>query len=303
MQDGAGGVEDSDDDFEAIRKANAAAIAQRQHRERVSAEQKAKALGAKAKQDAKDAKAKSSGSGPGSGSAGGVKSSKKSAGNERSGKAVEAPETGQSKLKGKRNPPPTQADDGGDSNDESDSDSGSDDDEEGLDMTRKADPEDDEFSSDSGSDADEVNVTFDNFDPVEDDFHGIKMFVANLLDGQSFDSSGLVDLVLGQSGQVGTVIKIMDEEEVYGVMTVVSMQGAATQVCLQQIGDFILKKCPASQKEAFARAVRGNTGLIISERMINVPPELAVPLLQGLRSELAKANKDPVSTAPPCFRH
>ena len=40
------------------------------------------------------------------------------------------------------------------------------------------------------------------------------MFMTNLLDGQNFDSSGLVDIILAQSGEVGTVIKIMDEDEV-----------------------------------------------------------------------------------------
>ena len=43
---------------------------------------------------------------------------------------------------------------------------------------------------------------------------GIKLFVAGLLDGESFDSSDLVDLVLAQSGDVGTVVKVKDEDEV-----------------------------------------------------------------------------------------
>ena len=43
---------------------------------------------------------------------------------------------------------------------------------------------------------------------------GIKLFVAGLLDGESFDSSELVDLVLAQSGDVGTVVKVKDKEEV-----------------------------------------------------------------------------------------
>jgi hypothetical protein len=55
---------------------------------------------------------------------------------------------------------------------------------------------------------DEINVTFDSLDPVEADFHGIKLFVAGLLDGEKFDSSELVDIVLEQSGRVGTVVKV-----------------------------------------------------------------------------------------------
>ena len=306
-----GSDDDSEDDAEAIRRANAAAISQRQHQQRVSSEQKAKAAEQKQKQVAKagnkEAVAKDA-----------VKPADKAvrkAADPAASKAfagAPAPElalveTGKGKAAGKGNgkaamkgAAPTKKGRAAEQDNDSESDSESDSGEDRMDWTRKAGPEDDDFSSDSGSDADEINVTFDCFNPVEEDFHGIKLFLAGLLDEQNFDSSGLVDLVLGQSGEVGSVVKIMDEEEVYGVLSVVDVATASSvSPCLKQISDFILKKCPKSKHVTFAEALRRKTGLIISERMINMPPEMAVPLLDGLCNELKDANTDKVSPPSP----
>lgn len=282
----------------------------------MSSEQKAKAVKDKLKQAAKEEAKKEGGTNagtpaakPAKGKGGGIVAGKgKTAapppadkGHDRGKHEQDKSSKAQGKGKGEVSTPLPASDAGSEPPSDSDSNSGSD--EQGLDMTRRADPEDDEFESDSGSDADEINVTFDTFNPVEDDFHGIKMFMTNLLDEQTFDSSGLVDLVLAQSGEVGTVVKIMDEEEVYGFLTVVNMNPPSPQATLKQIGDFILQKSPASQKDTFAKAMRGKTGLVVSERMINVPPELALPLLDGLINELAEANSDPVSLSSPIPPH
>jgi hypothetical protein len=274
------GSDDSEDDTAAIRAANAKAISQREHQQRVTAEQRAKA---KDKESAKKGAAEP-GSKPKTEKPGG-----KNPENPSSGQGKAAGKADHSKLKVTPTKKAPQEEDDMESSDDSDSDDG-----DRMDWTQKADPEDDEFSSDSGSDVDEINVSFDFVDPVEADFHGIKLFLVNLLDGNNFDSSGLVDLMLEQAGEVGTVIKVVGEDEVYGFMSVVDMRTSSSTLCLKEIGDFILKKCPPSQHDAFARVLRGKTGLIVCERMINVPPELAVPLLDAFCSELQQAQKDQV---------
>ena len=275
------GSDDSEDDTAAIRAANAKAISQREHQQRVTAEQRAKA---KDKASAKKGAAEP-GLTPKTEKPGGGKNPE----NPSSGQGKAAGKADHSKLKVTPTKKAPQEEDDMESSDDSDSDDG-----DRMDWTQKADPEDDEFSSDSGSDIDEINVSFDFVDPVEADFHGIKLFLMNLLDGNNFDSSGLVDLMLEQAGEVGTVIKVVGEDEVYGFMSVVDMRTSSSTLCLKEIGDFILKKCPPSQHDAFARVLRGKTGLIVCERMINVPPELAVPLLDAFCSELQQAQKDQV---------
>ena len=287
---GAGAESDSDDDFEAIRHANAAAIKQREHQQRVSIQQKAKAAQERekqAKQKAARVEGKAAGSAASGTATGSLRTETVPSGK---GKAQVHGKACKGKLTGREQPEDGRMGSGGSSDSSSGSDS--DDDAAGLDMTRKADPADDDSDEDSGSDTDHVDVTFDSFDPVEADFHGIKMFFANFLDGQTFDSSGLVDIVLAQSGEVGTVLKVMDEDDVYGVISVANLQTASSEASLQQIVDFVSKKCPTSQQDAFAKALRGKTGLIISERMLNVPPELAVPLVDGLLQEISNSQKD-----------
>jgi hypothetical protein len=139
--------------------------------------------------------------------------------------------------------------------------------------------------SDGGSDDDSTDIDDDNalaldtFDPSQDDFEGMQSFVCNMLDGQDFDSEGLVNLMIEQAGEVGMVMKIVDEEDVYGVLSVTNLNQASSRPCLKQISDFILAKCPASLKDTFANALSGSTGFIISERCENTPQELAVPLI------------------------
>ncbi|EKX55359.1 hypothetical protein GUITHDRAFT_62643, partial [Guillardia theta CCMP2712] len=150
-----------------------------------------------------------------------------------------------------------------------------------------------ELDSDE-SEYDEIQVVFDSFNPKEEDFHGMKLFLLNFLDGAEYNSSELCDLVLEQSGTVGTVVKVKDEEEVYGLMSVISMKANRDKECLKQIRDFILSK---SSKQASASiqsifdSTNTNVGLIVSERMINMPQDMAVPLINSLFDEIEGAKK------------
>eukprot|EP00961_Rhodomonas_salina_P173110 2334384-Rhodomonas_salina.1 len=58
--------------------------------------------------------------------------------------------------------------------------------------------DEEEEDDDEGSDFDELQVDFDFVNPKEADFHGIKLFLKNLLDGAEWDSSGVADLILEQ---------------------------------------------------------------------------------------------------------
>lgn len=60
------------------------------------------------------------------------------------------------------------------------------------------DEEDDDSGGADGEAFDEVNVNFQFFDPQEKDFHGLKALLHTYLDGQQYDSSGLVDTIIKQ---------------------------------------------------------------------------------------------------------
>ena len=57
-----------------------------------------------------------------------------------------------------------------------------------------------ENSEDDGEQDDStVDVTFEFFDPKENDFHGLKALLQNYLDGQEFALSELVDMTIRQA--------------------------------------------------------------------------------------------------------
>lgn len=61
--------------------------------------------------------------------------------------------------------------------------------------------EDPEGSSEDGEDeAQEINVEFDFFDPEEKDFLGLKALLSGYLNGEQFDSSGLIDTIIAEVG-------------------------------------------------------------------------------------------------------
>jgi hypothetical protein len=191
-----------------------------------------------------------------------------------------------------------------DTDSSSDDDDDDDDDDEGLSMMPKAHQkqkgkQEADDDSDDGSDFDELDVVFDSFDPKEDDFHGIKVFLTELLDGEAFDSSGMVDEVLANAGTVGTVVKVQDAEEVFGVMSVVSLRESKKETWAQQVEAFIASKCPQSLKSKLDKYVgpdaSSHGGLIVSERLANMPQEMALPMMRSMFDEIKKAQKEAVS--------
>jgi hypothetical protein len=148
-------------------------------------------------------------------------------------------------------------------------------------------------SGGSSRDEDEERLVFDTFEPAQEDFDGMRAILKLMIEDE-YDADGLVRLLIRQASEVGMVIKIADDDEVYGVMSVTNMSQASSALSLQQIGNFILAKCPQSMKETFANAITGNTGLLISERQPYIPRELAVPLLKALLEEIRDAQNSQV---------
>ncbi len=310
--------DDDDDDVDAIRKANAKAGVKRQHK----VEQQEKAARKKAnKANAEFVKVSAQGGSSGQANPAhnkaGLKAEKanKSQGNTKDQAAKSTSAQKQQRTNGgdKKKKPASEEDEEDDDEDDrqensDDSDSSSDDDDdddddEGLSMLPRAQQKNkgkQESSDDSdGSDFDELNVVFDSFDPKEDDFHGIKVFLTELLDGEAFDSSGLVDEVLANSVNVGTVVKVQDAEEVFGVMSVVSLRESKKETWAQQVEAFILSKCPPSLKSKLDKYVgpdaTSHGGLIISERLANMPQEMALPMMRTTFDEIKQAKKELVS--------
>lgn len=161
-----------------------------------------------------------------------------------------------------------------------------------------------EDSDDDGSDAkDIVNVDFEFFDPKEEDFHGVKALLRSYLDDTAWDVSGFVNIILGQS-TVGTVIKTGEEESPIGVITALNLGRYKDSSCMKSVYEFLKKKNPeVTELEAVFDKQPNEVGLLVSERIINIPEELAPPLYKGLLDEISWATEDePTKTLRDSFK-
>ncbi|KAK9488293.1 p21-C-terminal region-binding protein-domain-containing protein [Lipomyces starkeyi] len=157
--------------------------------------------------------------------------------------------------------------------------------------------EDGSGSEDSKSDNEEiVNVDFDFFDPRPDiDFEAIRNLLRQLFDADNtmFDLSALADLILSQNTLGSTVKTDGVESDPFAFLTVVNANLHRENRGIRQIIDYILSKTNGAfnkkLKELFAEGAKSNTGIIFSERLINMPTEVVPPMYRLLSDEMQLA--------------
>ncbi|KAI1815791.1 p21-C-terminal region-binding protein-domain-containing protein [Poronia punctata] len=155
---------------------------------------------------------------------------------------------------------------------------------------------DNESSDDE--DFDMVNVDFEWFNFNEKiDFHGTKSLIRQLfdVDANLFDVSALADLILSQP-TVGSTVKTDGEEsDPFAFLTVLNVQEHRQKKPMAQLIEYLSKK--AKENESLAPvpellASGKHIGLILSERLINMPSEIAPPLYSMLVDEIEAAVED-----------
>ncbi|XP_021896380.1 protein BCCIP homolog [Carica papaya] len=142
-----------------------------------------------------------------------------------------------------------------------------------------------------------VQADFEFFDPKPDDFHGVKILLQTYLDNEEWNLSGFVDLILGQT-TVGTVVKVEDDEDdgLFSVITALNLARYKDHKCIIQLKDFLLKMCHDKYVIGELRLLLGeegqNVGLLVSQRVLNLPPQLLPPIYDGLFDEISWATED-----------
>ncbi|EPY78214.1 BRCA2 and CDKN1A-interacting protein [Camelus ferus] len=130
----------------------------------------------------------------------------------------------------------------------------------------------------------EVNIEFEAHSISDNDYDGIKKLLQQLFLKAPVNTAELTDLLI-QQNHIGSVIK--------------------GTPCAEQVKELILrlceKNCEKSLVEQLGKLLNDTTkpvGFLLSERFINVPPQVALPMHQQLQKELAEAHK----TNKPCGR-
>ncbi|GFX38355.1 protein BCCIP homolog [Trichonephila clavipes] len=182
---------------------------------------------------------------------------------------------------------------------------------------RKFDDDVPSSESESNSEAEEmqdapmetIQVDFDVKIPEPSDFHGIKNLLNQLFLKAHINVSELTDLLIQQRKITGVIKQACDDEDMqaadddedgldvnFGVFSVVNLTEKINLSFVNEIKTYLLSHCKKMSSDENFQILRRlledkakHVGLIISERMINIPPKIAVPLYSGLSYDMAKA--------------
>ncbi|KIY49662.1 hypothetical protein FISHEDRAFT_40603 [Fistulina hepatica ATCC 64428] len=152
----------------------------------------------------------------------------------------------------------------------------------------------------SDSDVSLVNVDFDFFDPNPDvDYHAIKRLLGQLFqrDADLFPLHDLTELILSQP-EVGSTIKTDGKEsDPYALLTVLNMHVHQNNPAMKALAEYILDKAKAMPAlhadlvSIFAQTSK-HVGLIICERLINMPVQVIPPMYRMLIEEIERASAE-----------
>ena len=143
-----------------------------------------------------------------------------------------------------------------------------------------------------------VNVEFEwfNFKP-DVDFHGVKSLLRQLfyVDSQLFNLSALADLILSQT-TVGSTVKVDGEEtDPYAFLTILNLHDHREQKVIKDLTQYMAEKSKSSQALAPLSNLLSSSsqvGLVLTERLINVPSEISPPMYTMLIDEIEAAVED-----------
>ena len=140
-------------------------------------------------------------------------------------------------------------------------------------------------------DPEDLQVEFAFFDPRPEDYHSMRALLAGgatLPPG--IDPGGFADL-LSEQAAVGTLVKGDSiDTDVYGFVSAIGLQQHAKVKCVQQLTASVLKRLPDAAAIGALRGwladAKAPVGLIVSERFVNMPPQLLPNLVDALVQDI-----------------
>ncbi|KAL2267043.1 hypothetical protein VTJ83DRAFT_4320 [Remersonia thermophila] len=165
---------------------------------------------------------------------------------------------------------------------------------------KKSDDEDDS----SDEDMDIINVDFElfNYDP-QIDFHGVKTLLRQLFDAdaQLLDLSALSDLIVEQN-TIGSTCKVDDKaNDAYAFLTVLNVtEHAPKKPAVAKLAEYLAERARGDEGLAAAGVPELLTqpkekqvvGLVLAERLLNMPAEVIPPMWSCLIDEIEAAVED-----------
>ena len=156
-----------------------------------------------------------------------------------------------------------------------------------------------------------IDVEFRFQDPAEIDFKSVRRLLMGYVPAAAgasasssssssssspaaadFDASAMAEAIIAQR-VLGTMVKVDDDLDVYSFATILPVARLREQPWLGSVRALVLDRCrDAAQRKRLAELFAGDSlGLLVSERMLNVPAELAPTLAENLCADLAWARE------------
>ncbi|KAH8327080.1 hypothetical protein KR074_002594 [Drosophila pseudoananassae] len=188
----------------------------------------------------------------------------------------------------------------------------------------EVDPNDDDSSSSEDDDDEphpdayrgneELDVDFEGRAPVDPDAQGISQLLQRLFLRAHINCNQMADLIVAQN-YIASVIKqwigdepvseaeddnMVEDDTVFGITTVLNLTAKKDQPSIAQLRTYLLDRAKTHASEKVHQQLKElldneerHVGFLITERFINIPVQISVPLLQNLQEEIdaAKAKK------------
>ncbi|KIJ58736.1 hypothetical protein HYDPIDRAFT_43276 [Hydnomerulius pinastri MD-312] len=148
-----------------------------------------------------------------------------------------------------------------------------------------------------------VDVDFDfyNFN-ADNDYHAINRLLIQLFgaDAESLRTADLTDYITKQAegSGVGSTVKTDEEDgDPYAFLSVVSCSNVASDSVLKRLVDYVLSKTSAdpafqSTLTSLLSGQQNKVGLVLCERLINMPVQVIPPMYRMLQEEMKEAIED-----------
>ncbi|KAK6497695.1 hypothetical protein TWF481_012099 [Arthrobotrys musiformis] len=158
-------------------------------------------------------------------------------------------------------------------------------------------PKEDEASSSEEEEKDLLNIDFEFFDPLPHDFHGIKLLLRQLFDADAslLDLSALTDIILDQK-LVGSTVKVDGREgDPFSFLSLLNLELHSNSPAVKSLLEYITSQTTSTPLHPLLPPLIGEnskTAIILSERLINMPPEISPPSYKMLLEEISYAVED-----------
>lgn len=163
---------------------------------------------------------------------------------------------------------------------------------------------DDSNNENQNEEMETVEVDFQCKIPEPSDRCGIKNLLQQLFLKAHINTTELADLLIEQSDVTGVIKEATESDDIeidedmdvnFAVFSIVNLTEKKNLECVKQICSYLLNHCKEvsskdkyEQFQSILEDASKHVGLIISERFINIPANISVPLYFGLSNDMKK---------------